>query len=110
MGYFLFFLENQLIQSQDVSVLPKGLANPLQAPAATTPAFIAVSLAFSALFVVIFTLISFRSKLGGKLSASLEKPFINRAVAWIGLLGFMIGTCIYSYIQRTSCSYAVCQV
>lgn len=79
------------VYALDVSVLPNGAANLLQAPAATTPAFIAVSLAFSALFVIIFTMISFRSKLGAKLGASLEKPFINRAVAWIGLLGFMIG-------------------
>jgi len=80
-----------LSPTYDVSVLPNGASNLLQAPAATTPAFIAVSLAFSALFVIIFTMISFRSKLGAKLGASLEKPFINRAVAWIGLLGFMIG-------------------
>ncbi|KAI5124661.1 hypothetical protein M0805_004269 [Coniferiporia weirii] len=74
-----------------LSDLPSNVPALLTAPTATTPAFIAVSIGFSCLFVVIFTLISFRSKLGPKLGSALDKPFINRTVAWMGLLGFMIG-------------------
>lgn len=83
MHYILF--------SPDLSDLPSGLPDLLTAPTATTPGFIAVSLGFVSLFVVIFIMISFRAKLGPKLGPKLEKPFINRAVAWLGLLGFMIG-------------------
>ncbi|THH06921.1 hypothetical protein EW145_g3747 [Phellinidium pouzarii] len=76
----------------DLSALPSNVPTSLlTAPAATSPGFIAVSLGFSCLFVAIFTLISFRSKLGPRMGAMFDKPFINRAVAWVGLLGFMIG-------------------
>lgn len=78
--------------SIDLSDFPSGLPNLLTAPPATAPGFIAVSLAFMTLFVVIFIMISFRAKLGGKLGPMLEKPFINRAVAWLGFFGFIIGT------------------
>ena len=76
----------------DFSDLPQGSPNNLlSAPTSATPPFIAVSLFFLFLFVTLFTMISFRAKMGARLSASLERPFINRAVAWVGLLGFMIG-------------------
>lgn len=36
-------------------------------------------------------MIAFRAHLGAKLSGMLDKPAIQRAAAWVGLLGFMIG-------------------
>jgi len=75
----------------DLSVLPdKAPKMVLSAPAASTPAFIAVALAFSVAFFFIFTFISFRHKMG-KLSAALEKPLIQQATAWIGFFGFLVG-------------------
>ena len=75
----------------DLSVLPSDASRWLSAPMATTPAFIGVSLGFSTIFFVLFSLIAFRSKLG-KLGPTLDKPMVQRSCAWIGIFGFMIGT------------------
>lgn len=76
----------------DLSALPPKSPNLLlSAPTQSTPAFIAVALSFSILFFITFTLISFRHKMGGKLSAALDKPMIQRLSAWIGFFGFIIG-------------------
>ncbi|CDO71534.1 hypothetical protein BN946_scf184911.g4 [Trametes cinnabarina] len=74
----------------DLSVLPSNAPDLLSAPTATTPAFIAVSLAFSVLFFLLFTMTSFRGKMG-KFGNSFDRPGVQRATAWIGLLGFLIG-------------------
>jgi len=73
-------------------VLPNDVSRWLSAPTATTPGFIAVALCFSSIFFILFTIIAFRARLGAKLSAQLDKPMVQRASAWIGLFGFMIGT------------------
>jgi hypothetical protein len=54
--------------------------------------FIAIAIGFSTIFFIVFTLISLRASLGAKLSAALDRPTLHRASAWVGLLGFMIGT------------------
>jgi len=74
----------------DLSVLPSNAPDLLTAPTATTPAFIAVSLAFTVLFLFMFTFTAHRATLG-RLGAPFERPGVQRATAWIGLLGFMIG-------------------
>lgn len=76
----------------DLSVLPKDAPNLLlSAPTSATPAFIAISLVLSTFFVVLFTLLSFRSKLPGKMGALLDKPTFHSGVAWFGVFGFMTG-------------------
>lgn len=76
----------------DSSLLPTQAPQLLlTAPPASTPVFIAIAISFSILFFFIFTLTSFRHKLGEKMSAALERPFIHRAAGWIGFLGFFIG-------------------
>ncbi|KIP12002.1 hypothetical protein PHLGIDRAFT_17796 [Phlebiopsis gigantea 11061_1 CR5-6] len=75
----------------DLSVLPSSTPSVVNAPTTTTPAFIAVSLAFTIMFFILFTLTTARSKLGAKLGAAMDKPGVHRATAWIGLLGFMVG-------------------
>ena len=74
----------------DLSDLPSNTPDLLSAPTATTPAFIAVSLAFTVIFFLLFTLTAFRGKMG-KMGNLLDKPSIQRTTAWIGLLGFLIG-------------------
>ena len=74
-----------------MSALPGNSPNLLTAPAATTPVFIAIAIALSTIFFIIFTLISLRAYLGAKLSAALDHPMLHRVSAWLGLLGFMIG-------------------
>ncbi|KAJ3479929.1 hypothetical protein NLI96_g8717 [Meripilus lineatus] len=74
----------------DLSVLPGSAPDLLSAPTATTPAFIAVSIAFTFFFLLLFTLTAFRSKMG-KAGAFFDKPVVQRSTAWIGLFGFMIG-------------------
>jgi hypothetical protein len=75
----------------DLSVLPSNSPDLLTAPTAATPVFIAMSIALSTIFFIVFALISLRANLGARLSAVLDRPAYHRASAWLGLLGFMIG-------------------
>ncbi|KLO20286.1 hypothetical protein SCHPADRAFT_864278 [Schizopora paradoxa] len=76
----------------DLSVLPNNAPNLLlSAPTSATPAFIAISLVLSTFFVLLFSLLSFRSKLPGKMGAVFDKPAIHSGVAWFGVFGFMTG-------------------
>lgn len=83
----------------NLTVLPGNTPTFLQAPAATTPAWIAVSLVFWTLFLIIFSMSAIRERLGPKLSAVLGKPMVARAAAWVGLLGFMIGLTSFLIIR-----------
>jgi len=85
-------LYNMSFTYSDLSALPdKAPHLLLSAPTASAPAFIAVALSLSMVFLITFTLISFREKLGEKLGASLNKPLLQRLSAWVGFFGFMIG-------------------
>lgn len=76
----------------DLTVLPGNAPSLLlSTPGPSTAVFIAVALSFSALFFFVFTFTSFRHKMGERAAAALEKPLVQRASAWIGVLGFMIG-------------------
>jgi len=90
---------SQLSPIYDLSVLPASAPKLLSAPTASTPVFIAISLVFSTIFVILFTLVSFRAKFGEKLSARLDNPMLNRAVAWLGLLGFLIGITAFMVLR-----------
>lgn len=80
----------------DVSVLPNNAPTVLlSAPAATTPVFIGLSIAFSIVFFFTFTLISFQHKMG-KAGGMFAKPLIQRMSAWIGFFGFMMGSYLVS--------------
>jgi len=82
----------------DLSALPGNAPGFLNAPTASTPAFVAVSLAFTVLFFLLFTFTCFRNKLG-KAGAFLDRPGVQRATAWIGLLGFLIGLTSFLVIR-----------
>ena len=82
----------------DLSVLPSNAPDLLTAPTATTPAFIGVSLAFTIIFFILFALTSFRGKMG-KFGNVFDKPMLQRATAWIGLLGFLIGITSFLVIR-----------
>ncbi|KAL5534202.1 hypothetical protein ACEPAG_664 [Sanghuangporus baumii] len=88
-----------LYSDPDLSDLPSNTSLLLTGPPSASPGFIAVSLGFSTIFVFLFSIISLRSKLGPKLGAALDKPFLNRAVAWLGLIGFMIGLTAFLVIR-----------
>ncbi|KAJ7110182.1 hypothetical protein C8R44DRAFT_275226 [Mycena epipterygia] len=76
----------------DVSVLPSSAPRLLlSAPTQATPVFLGLALAFSILFFISFTLISFRHKMGAKMSTMLDNPMLQSISAWIGFFGFMIG-------------------
>lgn len=84
----------------DLSALPKNAPSLLLSPpSATTPAFIAVALGCSVTFFITFTLISFRHKMGEKISATLDKPLIQRVSAWVGFFGFLIGLTSFLIIR-----------
>jgi hypothetical protein len=81
-----------LSPTYDLSVLSSNaLQLTLSAPPPSSPAFIAVALAFSILFFITFTLISLRHKMGGKFAATMERPAFQRFSAWIGFFGFFVG-------------------
>ncbi|RDB28799.1 hypothetical protein Hypma_015489 [Hypsizygus marmoreus] len=76
----------------DVSALPENAPSRLlSAPAASTPAFIAIAIAFSMSFFITFTLVSFRHKMGSRIGGAFEKPLFQHLSAWIGFFGFLIG-------------------
>jgi len=76
----------------DLTVLPGNSPTQLLSPpTASAPAFIALSIALSFLFFLSFTLISFRHKMGAKMTMILDKPLLQRMSAWIGFFGFLIG-------------------
>jgi len=55
----------------------------------------AISLAFSVIFFIMFTAISFRH-LMGKAGDVWAKPMVQRVSAWIGIFAFLIGMNLYS--------------
>ncbi|KAF8912696.1 hypothetical protein CPB84DRAFT_1833074 [Gymnopilus junonius] len=81
-----------LSSQYNFAVLPSNAPdNLLSAPTASTPVFVAIAIAFSVLFFIAFTLISFRHKMGSKIAALLDRPLLPRASAWIGVFGFILG-------------------
>jgi hypothetical protein len=82
----------------DLSVIAGKAPALLTAPTAATPAFLALSLVFTLLFFMMFTMISLRHKLG-KIGAAFEKPMMQRVSAWIGLFGFMMGLSAYLVLR-----------
>ncbi|KAF7791902.1 hypothetical protein EIP86_002927 [Pleurotus ostreatoroseus] len=82
----------------DLTDLPSNAPDLLSAPTATTPAFIAVSLAFTVIFFFLFTFTALRSKLG-KAGVWFDRPMVQRSTAWIGLLGFMLGLTSFLVIR-----------
>jgi len=76
----------------DVSALPSSAPRLLlAAPTQATPVFLGIGLACSVIFFLTFTLISFRHKMGEKMTAMFDKPLVQRLSAWLGFFGFMIG-------------------
>ena len=62
----------------------------LAAPPTAAAVFLAISLAFSFIFLIMFTGISFRH-LMGKAGNVWEKPMVQQACAWIGISSFLVG-------------------
>ncbi|KAG6381202.1 hypothetical protein JVT61DRAFT_5605 [Boletus reticuloceps] len=70
----------------------------LAAPPTVAPAFLATSLAFSMIFFIMFTGISFRH-LMGKAGNVWENPMVQRASAWIGIGSFLVGLASFLIIR-----------
>jgi len=70
----------------------------LAAPPTIAPVFLAISLAFSLVFFITFTGISFRH-LMGKAGNVWENPMIQRASAWIGISSFLVGLASFLIIR-----------
>ncbi|KAF8216203.1 hypothetical protein K438DRAFT_1800247 [Mycena galopus ATCC 62051] len=78
--------------SYDLSALPSSApALLLAAPTQATPVFLGIALACSIIFFITFTLISFRHKMGEKMSNAFDNAMVQRLSAWLGFFGFMIG-------------------
>jgi len=89
-----------LSTAYNLSVLPNSAPRLLLSPpTAATPVFIAVALGFSAMFLISFTLISFREKMPGKVGAVFERPAVQRASALIGFFGFIIGLTAFLIVR-----------
>jgi hypothetical protein len=84
----------------ELSALPQGSPSSLlSAPAASTPAFISVALAFSIIFFFSFTMITLRHKMSDRISAVLDKPLVQRSSAWIGFFSFLISVTSYLILR-----------
>ncbi|KAH0838329.1 hypothetical protein J3R83DRAFT_6608 [Lanmaoa asiatica] len=70
----------------------------LAAPPTVAPVFLAISLAFSIIFFIMFTGISFRH-LMGKAGNIWENPMVQRASAWIGISSFLVGLASFLIIR-----------
>ncbi|KAF8560387.1 hypothetical protein OG21DRAFT_1594295 [Imleria badia] len=70
----------------------------LAAPPTVAPAFLATSLAFSIIFFIMFTGISFRHIMG-KAGNVWERPMVQRASAWIGISSFLVGLASFLIIR-----------
>ncbi|KAH7883622.1 hypothetical protein F5I97DRAFT_2042047 [Phlebopus sp. FC_14] len=70
----------------------------IAAPPTAAPAFLAVALAFTVIFFVMYTAISFRH-LMGKAGNVWEKPMLQRACAWIGIFAFLVGLASFLIIR-----------
>ncbi|KAJ6575153.1 hypothetical protein B0H19DRAFT_1022011 [Mycena capillaripes] len=76
----------------DVSALPSSAPRLLlSAPTQATPVFLGIGLACSIIFFITFTLISFRHKMGAKMTSMFDNAIAQRLSAWVGFFGFMIG-------------------
>ena len=102
----LLFSQSITHRIPDLTVLPSNSPDLLTAPTATTPAFIAVSLAFTIIFFTLFSLTAFRAKMG-KFGNVFDRPGMQRATAWIGLLGFLIGK-YATYPRQRRCLLICC--
>ncbi|KAF7310941.1 hypothetical protein HMN09_00637400 [Mycena chlorophos] len=84
----------------DLSVLPSAAPKLLlAAPNEATPVFLGISILFSFIFFITFTLTSFRQKLGEKMAASLDKPGFQRVSTLIGVLGFILGITSFLFLR-----------
>ncbi|KAN0100653.1 hypothetical protein V8E55_000637 [Tylopilus felleus] len=70
----------------------------LAAPPTVAPAFLATSLAFTVVFFIMFTGISFRH-LMGKAGNVWENPMVQRVSAWIGIASFLVGLASFLIIR-----------
>ncbi|KIJ68410.1 hypothetical protein HYDPIDRAFT_106606 [Hydnomerulius pinastri MD-312] len=77
---------------------PNTPSSVLAAPPTAAPAFLAVALAFTFIFFVMYTAISFRH-LMGKAGNVWEKPMVQRASAWIGIFAFLVGLASFLIIR-----------
>ncbi|KAK0465144.1 uncharacterized protein EV420DRAFT_941197 [Desarmillaria tabescens] len=75
----------------DFSDLPADVPQILISSPPSAGAFVAVSLGFSSVFFLVYTVASFRHKMGEKMAATMDKPLIQRLTAWMGFIGFFIG-------------------
>ncbi|THH34064.1 hypothetical protein EUX98_g51 [Antrodiella citrinella] len=82
----------------DTSVLPGNAPALLSAPVATTPVFIAISIVFKMIFFFMYAFTAWKHRMG-KFGAIYEKPGVQSATVWIGLIGFMIGITCFLIIR-----------
>ncbi|KAG9314389.1 hypothetical protein JVU11DRAFT_5186 [Chiua virens] len=70
----------------------------LAAPPTVAPVFAAISLAFSVIFFLTFTGISFRHFMG-KAGNVWENPMVQRASAWMGISSFIVGLASFLIVR-----------
>jgi len=84
----------------DLSVLPSS-APKLSIPSLVlnTPPFIAFSLGSAFIFFVLYILRAFRYKMG-KAGQLLDKWLMQKLIAWVGVIGFIIGLSSFVSLRR----------
>ncbi|KAF7784805.1 hypothetical protein Agabi119p4_970 [Agaricus bisporus var. burnettii] len=84
----------------DLSPFPSNAPTTLlYAPSPSTPIFISIALALNVVFLLTFTLISFREKMPGKIGKAFESPLMQSLSAGMGFLGFMTGLTAFMVLR-----------
>lgn len=80
-----------LSPTYNTSVFPDDAPSAVvSAPPVASAAFIAVALVLTVIFFVTYTAISFRHLMGNT-GAVWDKPLVQRASAWVGIISFLLG-------------------
>ncbi|EIW86676.1 hypothetical protein CONPUDRAFT_43699 [Coniophora puteana RWD-64-598 SS2] len=80
-----------LSPTYNTSVFPSNAPSAVvSAPPATSAAFIAIALVLTVVFLITYTAISFRHFMGNA-GAVWDKPLVQRASAWLGIVSFLLG-------------------
>ncbi|KAH7100215.1 hypothetical protein BKA62DRAFT_743852 [Auriculariales sp. MPI-PUGE-AT-0066] len=79
----------------NMTVIPSSIPTFLTAPVAATPVFAIIALVIFAAFVPLFTLSALREKLPARMGATFSKQGMSNALAWAGVLSWLILTTVY---------------
>jgi len=83
----------------DFSMLPSNAPDDLTPLSGSAPVLVALGIVFTIMFLISFTMISLRHKMGSKLEGLLDKPMLQRVSGFIGFASFLNGLTTFLIIR-----------